>query len=334
MSNENNKKLDVPDWCYYRGDNTIGRDINLPDAPPWRDKSSKSEQGNDEPQTAYRPLCEKEIKMVNAALILRRPLLITGKPGSGKSSLAESVRKELGLGDKVLHWRITTQSKFTDGLYSYDALARLQDIQFKSKKDGELLAEDIKHYLSLEALGTAFASKTQRVVLIDEIDKSQVDLPNNLLHLFEENEFEIPELKRLGKEFIPFDDEDNYETVQDGVVKSNIETFPLIIMTSNGERDFPPAFMRRCLHLDMQLPDAKDLALIVNRHFETVSKKVNQEDLKRIIESFLEERDKDENKTYLSTDQLLNAVYLMHEKKIDITKEADIKDGTFRNLLG
>lgn len=328
MSNENNKALNIPDWCYYRGDNTVDRDISLPDAPPWREKS------NAKRENAYRPLCEKEIKMVNAALILRRPLLITGRPGSGKSSLAEAVRRELGLGEKVLHWRITTQSKFTDGLYSYDALARLQDIQFKSQKDGKLLAEDIKHYLSLEALGTAFSSKTQRVVLIDEIDKSQVDLPNNLLHLFEENEFEIPELKRLGKDFIPFDDEESYEVVKEGVVKSNIETFPLIIMTSNGERDFPPAFMRRCLHLDMQLPDANDLALIVNRHFETVSKRVNQEDLKRIIELFLEERDKEENKTYLSTDQLLNAVYLMHEKKIDITKEDDIKDGTFRNLLG
>lgn len=291
MSNEKNQKnqeLNIPDWCYYRGDGTVKENIQLPDAPPWRAKHKKGNDGKE--KNTYRPLSQKEIKMVNAALILRRPLLITGKPGSGKSSLADAVRKELGLGEKVLHWRITTQSKFTDGLYSYDALARLQDIQFKSEKDGKLLADDIKHYLSLEALGIAFASKTQRVVLIDEIDKSQIDLPNNLLHLFEENEFEIPELKRLGKDFIPFDDTENYETITEGVVKSDIDTFPLIIMTSNGERDFPPAFMRRCLHLDMQLPDANDLALIVNRHFKTVGKEVDQEDLQKIITFFLEER--------------------------------------------
>jgi len=223
--NQQNKELNIPDWCYYRGDGIVKENIKLPDAPPWREKNNNNDQEIE--KNAYRPLSEKEVKMVNAALILRRPLLITGKPGSGKSSLADSVRKELGLGEKVLHWRITTQSKFTDGLYSYDALARLQDIQFKSQKDGKLLADDIKHYLSLEALGIAFASKTQKVVLIDEIDKSQVDLPNNLLHLFEENEFEIPELKRLRKDFIPFDDTENYETIKEGLVQSDIETFPL-----------------------------------------------------------------------------------------------------------
>jgi MoxR-like ATPase len=106
-------------------------------------------------------------------------------------------------------------------------------------------------------------------------------------------------------------------------------------MTSNGERDFPPAFMRRCLHLDMQLPNAIELAEIVNRHFETVNKKVNQENLTKIITLFLEERDREENKTYLSTDQLLNSVYLMHEKEIEIDgKDDDIKDGILRNLLG
>jgi len=329
MSNDNNEK-NLPDWCYYRGDDGVDKNITLPDAPPWRDKSRVDEKN------AYRPLNDKEIKMVNASLILRRPLLITGKPGSGKSSLAEAVRKELGLGEKVLTWRVTTQSKFTDGLYAYDALSRLQDIQFKEEDDaGNLISKEIKNYLNLEALGIAFASKKQRVVLIDEIDKSQIDLPNNLLHLFEENEFDIPELKRLGKEFIPFDDSENYETIENGLVKCNIETFPLIIMTSNGERDFPPAFMRRCLHLDMQLPNAIELAEIVNRHFETVNKKVNQENLTKIITLFLEERDREENKTYLSTDQLLNSVYLMHEKEIEIDgKDDDIKDGILRNLLG
>jgi MoxR-like ATPase len=313
-----------PNW-YYCGDGVCKNDIALPDAPPWRNKKAGQE-------SPYRPLSDKEIKMVNAALILRRPLLITGKPGSGKSSLADAVCQELGLGEKVLPWRITTQSKFTDGLYSYDALSRLQDIQFKEQRDGQYIAEDIANYLKLEALGAAFASKKQRVVLIDEIDKSQMDLPNNLLHLFEENEFEIPELKRLGKPFTPFHDAENYHTFDDGIVQCDIDTFPLIIMTSNAERDFPPAFMRRCLHLDMQLPDATELAKIVNRHFDAVGKRVDQEALARMITLFLEERDKDDQ-SYLSTDQLLNAVYLLHEEKIDIKQEG-IFGNIFRNLFG
>ena len=166
-----NQKDTPPAWCLFQGSCDNSEKVTIPKAPPWRDKSKRTE--------SYVHLSSKVSKMVTASLILRRPLLITGSPGIGKSSLAEAIRAELQLGDEVLYWRIGTQSEFKDGLYSYDALSRLQDIQSKEvDSDGELISKKIENYLQLEALGLAFASKQQRVVLIDEIDKSPIDLPN------------------------------------------------------------------------------------------------------------------------------------------------------------
>ena len=316
-------------WCLFQGDNTP-KDFKAPTAPPWRVKENRIE--------SYCTFSDKVKKMVSAALILRRPLLITGSPGIGKSSLAEAIRAELKLGDEVLYWRIGTQSKFKDGLYSYDALSRLHDMQVKEKDtEGNFVSEKVENYLKLEALGIAFSSKQQRVVLIDEIDKSPIDLPNNLLHIFEENQFEIPELKRLKKHsFIPFEDTNKFKEIKDGLVTCDMDTFPLIIMTSNGERDFPPAFMRRCLHLEIQDPTHDELAEIVQRHFAQIDKVVHANRLEKIITSFLKRRDDEKNLVQLSTDQLLNAVYLLEqEKSIDITEaDEEMLDGIWRNLIG
>lgn len=325
MSDEKN----TPEWCLFQGDKSSKAFI-APTAPPWRSKANRTK--------SFKTFSNKVKKMVTASLILRRPLLITGNPGIGKSSLAEAIRAELQLGDEVLYWHIGTESKFKDGLYSYDALSRLQDIQFEERDaEGELLSKKIENYLKLEALGTAFASKKQRVVLIDEIDKSHIDLPNNLLHIFEENQFVIPELKRLKKsDFTPFENEEEFNVIENGVVSCSMETFPLIIMTSNGERDFPPAFMRRCLHLEMKDPTADELADIVESHFEQASVSLDLERAKKVIDSFVTLRDNEENKAHLSTDQLLNAVYLLEqEKSIDITEvDKDMLDGIWRNLIG
>ena len=303
--NKTETETTLPDWYIFTGDkNNKKEEFTLPDAPSWR----KNKRGIDN----YITISEKEKKLVNAALYLRRPLLITGKPGSGKSSLAWAVAEELGMGN-VLEWRITTSSKYTDGFYTYDVLSRLNDIQLG--KDDKTIVTDIKNYLKLEALGVAFASKKQRVVLIDEIDKSDIDLPNNLLHVFEENKFEIPELKRLKEyKYQPFEGSKQYREIENGIVECDVDTFPLIIMTSNGERDFPPAFMRRCLHLEMELPTHEQLATIVEAHFENA---VNKKDLDTMIESFLKIREKN----YLSTDQLLNAIYLIDKKGIDINSD-------------
>jgi len=317
-------------WCLFQGDNTIQKDFKAPTAPPWRDKANRIK--------SYKTFSDKVKKMVSAALILRRPLLITGNPGIGKSSLAEAIREELQLGEEVLYWRIGTQSKFKDGLYSYDALSRLHDMQVKEKDaEGNFVSEKVENYLKLEALGVAFASTQQRVVLIDEIDKSPIDLPNNLLHIFEENQFEIPELKRLKKHsFVPFENKDAFKEVTNGLVTCDMDTFPLIIMTSNGERDFPAAFMRRCLHLEIKDPTHDELAKIVESHFKQIDKVVDPEKLKKIITSFLAIRDDEKNLVQLSTDQLLNAVYLLEqENSIDITEDdKEMLDGIWRNLIG
>src|SRR5262249_15364466 len=142
----------------------------------------------------------EELEMINAALYLRRPLLVTGSPGAGKSTLAHSVAAELGLG-RVLRWPIVSRTRLVDGLYHYDAIARLQDVQVAahSRAGGVDPTTDIGSYVRLGPLGTALLpSDTPRVLLIDELDKSDIDLPNDLLNVLEEGEFSIPELERIA----------------------------------------------------------------------------------------------------------------------------------------
>ena len=178
-------------WNIYQG-NGQPRKLNkddLPPAPSWRqfrdDPAGAAEQHRLKGEHFQPP--PVAVEMVNAALSLRRPLLITGNPGTGKSSLAYAVAQELGLGG-VLKWGITTRTTLKDGLYTYDAIARLQDAQ-TTRKDNR---QETGNYITLGPLGTAFlAADLPRVLLIDEIDKSDVDLPNDLLNLFEDGEFQI-----------------------------------------------------------------------------------------------------------------------------------------------
>ncbi|MDM8525694.1 MoxR family ATPase [Desulfococcaceae bacterium HSG8] len=321
------KGKNMEDWRIYKGTGEQNRKgIKLPDPPPWRrfSKQEKEERGK-----RFKPNNDHEIEMVNAALYLRRPLLVTGKPGTGKTSLAYSVAYELNLGD-VLRWSVTTRSVLQEGLYRYDAIARLQDASLREKAgiakktpgipkkkkkadDCKDDSPDISRYLRLGPLGTAFASKEHpRVLLIDEIDKSDIDLPNDLLHIFEEGVFEIPELARLPDEekyrsipVLPCDDGESV-TIERGKVEC--EVFPMVIMTSNGEREFPPAFLRRCLRLNMEFPIDRELAKkqlvrIVRAHLGDESEKKAE----KLITEFLSTRESKE----LATDQLLNAVYLV-----------------------
>jgi MoxR-like ATPase len=244
-----------------------------------------------------------EIEAVNAALFLRRPLLVTGKPGVGKSSLARAVARELGLGP-ALWWPVTTRTTLQDGLYRYDALGRLQEASRRSNGGGTADGEgDIARFLSLGPLGTALLpSAKPRVLLIDEIDKGDVDLPNELLHVFEEGKFEIPELTRIDARVVTLRaaDGDDLVEIRNGRVESY--EFPLVILTSNGERDFPPAFMRRCVRVEMKAPeDAAGLGKIVEAHLNQPLSGRQRD----IIKAFLESDGKD-----LATDQLLNAIYL------------------------
>jgi len=285
-------------WWIYEGSAEPHDNIEkLPNPPSWREKREPKTKNTFVPSF-------KEMQLINTALYLRRPLLITGKPGTGKSSLANAVAHELKLG-KVLHWQVTTKSTLEEALYSYDAIGRLQDSSM-NKKENSKDSSDIGNYVRLGALGTAFASKKMRVLLVDEIDKSDIDLPNNLLHVLEENEFIIPELARLDsdKHLVNTDDSDEKVEVERGKVKA--QNFPLIIFTSNGEREFPPAFLRRCIHLEIEVPSEEKLKKIIKAHLNLTPNE--DENIQKILDKFLEERDK-KNKE-LSTDQLLNAIFL------------------------
>ena len=225
--NETTKKVH---WHPFNGDGDRIKEeqLNLPEPPPWRtfnrtifdddnkrwndlrevaseedkergskfrlQKPQKNKQdisGDREKIDQQKKNIELVIAGVNSALCLRRPLLVTGRPGSGKTSLAYALAYQLNLGP-VLKWSITARTTLQDGLYRYDAIARLQE---ENK-------QDIGSYIALGALGTAFLpSKLPRVLLVDEVDKSDINLPNDLLNLFEEGEYQIPELKRWFKKY-------------------------------------------------------------------------------------------------------------------------------------
>jgi MoxR-like ATPase len=298
------------DWQIFKGNNQVNQNWKLPTAPSWRDfNNSESDPKKRRAETFQaRP---EEVELVNAALYLRRPLLVTGKPGTGKTSLAYAVAYELGLGE-VLHWPITTRTILKDGLYSYDAIGRLQDAKDKDKEQEQNNLADIGKYINLGSLGTALLpSEKPRVLLIDEIDKSDIDLPNDLLHIFEEGEFEIPELRRIADKIEQVEVQTAYKDQKATIEKGRVRctSFPFVILTSNGERDFPPPFLRRCIRLDIQEPDEKELERIVKAHLN-LDANLSQE-ANKLIKQFLDKRKDGE----LATDQLLNAIYLVTNEK-------------------
>ncbi|MFG2600937.1 AAA family ATPase [Streptomyces sp. NPDC048462] len=311
------------EWLIYRG---IGEPHDglpqLPPPPPWRDFSGGRGVPADGSDSAdrrlgipgrvaeeHRPGAE-ELEMINAALYLRRPLLVTGDPGAGKSTLAHSVARELEFG-KVLRWPIVSRSTLLDGLYHYDAIARLQDVQIASHAAagggaGSDSAQNVGSYIRLGPLGTALLpSDRPRVLLIDELDKSDIDLPNDLLNVLEEGEFAIPELERIvdrlpDGEADVLDHDGNKVRIKGGRVQCR--AFPFVVLTSNGERDFPAPLMRRCIHLELDRPDHKRLASFVKAHLGEEAARSSEDLITRFLERSRSE--------LLATDQLLNAIHL------------------------
>jgi MoxR-like ATPase len=310
------------EWYIFRHPDPTKQDISRrPAPPPWRDFQ------NAERHTYYQfELEDDEIAVVNAALYLRRPLLVSGPPGSGKSSLAYTIAGELNLGD-VLKWPITSRATVKDALYRYDAIGRLQaqrqlDYQQRlEERDGEnsLQGESVPigSFLQLGPLGTAFAdSITQsRVLLIDEVDKSDIDLPNDLLNLFEEGSFEVTELSRLENADIAVRKHNSQETININNGFVTCSNFPIIIMTSNGERELPAPFLRRCLRIDINAPSAAKLERIVAAHFEQSLQKMTATgvvELRQYIQDLAQEIEdrRSSGNEFVATDQLLNAIYL------------------------
>ncbi|MCX2180142.1 MoxR family ATPase [Streptomyces sp. SKN60] len=273
--------------------------VALPPAPPWREFPRRSLHRQFVPPAGL-------VEAVNAALALRRPLLVTGPAGSGKSTVIEQVAAELDLGT-VLRWHITSRSALTDALYRYDALGRIHAQRLQAPDGATSGGDDIAPFLRMGPLGTALLpAERPRALLIDEIDKSDLDLPSDLLDVLERGEFEIPELARYGTDVVAVREwqGDTHHEVRRGRVQCT--EFPFIVMTSNGERDFPAAFLRRCVRYTMPLPTPETLLRIVEAHMGT--EQAGTAEAGRLVSAFLERLGAGES---LAVDQLLNAVHLL-----------------------
>ncbi len=210
---------------------------------------------------------------VNVAIALKKPLLIKGEPGTGKTMLAEAVAKSLG--KKLIVWNIKSTTKAQDGLYMYDTIQRLYDGQF-----GEEGVDDIARYIKLGKLGEAFESEEQVVLLIDEIDKADLEFPNDLLWELDQMEFYIHETKRTVK----------------------AKQRPIVIITSNAEKELPDAFLRRCIFHYIEFPNKELMEEIVKTHFPNVEEHL----LKNAMDTFYWIREMREVRKKPSTSELID----------------------------
>ncbi len=223
---------------------------------------------------------------VNAAINLEKPLLVKGEPGTGKTELAKQVAIKLGL--KLFEWNIKSTTKAHQGLYEYDAVSRLRDSQLGDKK-----VNDIKNYIKKGTIWSAFSSEEKAVLLIDEIDKADIEFPNDLLH-------ELDKMKFLV-----------YETGEIISAKKR----PIVIITSNNEKELPDAFLRRCFFHYIQFPDHETLTKIINVHFPDIKKTL----LQSALEIFFDIREVPGLKKKPSTSEILDWIKLLLVEDISVT---------------
>lgn len=234
---------------------------------------------------------------VNAAVTLQRPLLVKGEPGTGKTMLAEEVANALGR--PLIQWHIKSTTKAAQGLYEYDAVARLRDSQL-----GDDAVQDISNYIVRGKLWEAFASDVQPVLLIDEIDKADIEFPNDLLQELDRMEFYVYETK---------------ETIK-------AAHRPIIIITSNNEKELPDAFLRRCFFHYIAFPERETMDEIVKVHYPDIKKHL----LAEAMECFFELRDIPGLKKRPSTSELLDWIKLLVAE--DIPPEA-LRDKDSRKAI-
>lgn len=238
------------------------------------------------------------LEAVNLAIYLERPLLLKGEPGCGKTQLASAVAFELGL--PLESWYVKSTSPARDGLYTYDAVGRLRDAQLAGSgrlTDEQMrLADDFASYIRWGPLGRAFLNEQRTVVLIDEIDKADIDFPNDLLLELDKQEFLVEETGTKITARIP----------------------PIVFITSNDEKDLPDAFLRRCLFHFVEFPDRDRLIQIIQSRFPSISEEL----VSRAIERFLElreemKREKGGSGKKVSTSELIDWVQVLRRYPTD-----------------
>jgi MoxR-like ATPase len=235
---------------------------------------------------------------VNCAIALERPLLVKGEPGTGKTLLAQAIAEAMSL--EIIHWPVKSTTRAHDGLYVYDRVQRLYEARF-----GEGDVKDIRRYIKLGPLGRAFASSQRQVLLIDEVDKADLEFPNDLLHEIDRMRFVIPE---TGDEIVA-------------------TARPVVVITSNNEKELPDAFLRRCVFHFIDFPDQELMKRIVRVHHP----KVDDAIVDQAVIAFYELRTVPRLRKRPSTSELVDWITVLMQS--DIGKERLIRELPFLGVL-